>query len=121
MHLPALANGFPSPTGGKEKQENIENGDMVGGRIGVSPRRPLRTTNQSPTKNISKPKKPQKNHKILNNQKNSKTINTNKYSKLVKDTVQCVPIFSANGAGVINKLQSLVSIVNTLKFLILKF
>ena len=73
MHLPALANGFPSPTGGKEKLKNIENGDMVGGRIGVSPRRPLRTPNQSPTKNISKPKNPQKNRKIPNNQKqNSK-------------------------------------------------
>ena len=33
----------------------------------------------------------------------------------MKDTVQCVPIFSANGAGVINKLQSLVNIVNTLE------
>ena len=57
MYLPPFAEGFPPPTGGKEELEKTQNGDVGGGRIGVSPKRPLRTPTQSPTKNILKIKK----------------------------------------------------------------
>ena len=72
MYLPSLAKGFPPPTGGKEELDKIQNGDVVGGRIGVSPKWPLRTPNQSPTKNISKTHKPQK---IVKLQKPIKIVN----------------------------------------------
>ena len=80
---------------------------MSGGRTGVSQKLPLRTPTQSPTKNIIKYKNHKKNHKTQNNKKNTKYKNPNKNSTIL----QSVPIFSANGAGVVNKIESLVNSV----------
>ena len=85
---------------------------MGGGRIGVSPQWPLRTPTQSPTKNITKTEKPQKNYKTSKPHKNSKTPNQKR--KKNSKPVQSVAIFSANCAGCANKVQSLVNSVNHL-------
>ena len=80
---------------------------MSGGRTGVSQKLPLRTPTQSPTKNIKK----YQNHKKIIKHKNTKK--STKYQKPKKNSsiVQSVPIFSANWAGVVKKIESLVNSV----------
>ena len=83
---------------------------MSGGRTGFSQKLPLRTHTQSPTNNINKTQNPQKNHKTQNHKKRTKKKNPNKSNTVV----QSLPIFSANGAGVFNKIESLVNNVTKL-------
>ena len=96
MWLLSLTFGFPSQTGREEELKNIENGDVSGGRTGVSQKLPLRTPTQSPTKNIKKYHNHKKNHKTQKHKKSTKYQNPS-------SIVQSVPIFSANGAGVVKK------------------
>ena len=104
LWVPAPSKGFPLCPGRREELEKNQNGDVDGGRIGVSPSWPLRTPIQSPTKNSTKSKNPQKNRKIHNTKRNNTVMNS----------AQSVPIFSANCAGCGNKIQSLVDNINHL-------
>ena len=48
MRLPPPGEGFPLLPGREEELEKLENGDVGGGRTGVSLSEPLRTPTQSP-------------------------------------------------------------------------
>ena len=63
---------------------------------------------KSSNKKIYKTKNTKKNYKTQNTKKNNKTQNPK------KNNMNSVPIFSANGAGVITKIQSLVNNVESL-------
>ena len=80
---------------------------MSGGRTSVSKKLPLRTPTQPPTKNTKKytnHKKSTKTENTKNTKKTNKIQNTKKKGQFSDN----IPIFSANGAGVITKVHSLV-------------
>ena len=72
LWFPAPSKGFPLCPGRREELEKNQNGDVDGGRIGVSPSWPLRTPIQTPTKNNTKTQNPQRNRITQNPQKNRK-------------------------------------------------
>ena len=54
LWLPPPGKGFPLLPGREEELEKLENGDVGGGRTGVSLSEPLRTPTQSPPKKSTK-------------------------------------------------------------------
>ena len=71
LWFPPHGQGFPLLPGGEEELEKTENGDVSGGRTGVSLSEPLRTPTQSPPKKIIKEKNTHKNSKTENPQKDN--------------------------------------------------
>ena len=103
MRVPTLGQGFSPSKGREEKLEKYENGDVGGGRTGVSLTEPLRTPIPSPPKN---------NIKNKNTHKNSKTHKSNiKYNKDKRKTVNIkettFSILSTNANGLKHKAEDL--------------
>ena len=99
MWVPPPGQGFPLLPGREEELKKLENGDVGGGRTGVSFYEPLRTPTQSPPKNITKRKNTQKNSKIYKPNKKKKT------TVIVKET--SFNILSTNANGLKYKAEDL--------------